>query len=358
MATIPISPDLTGKTLYTGDTLQSVPVISHLAVHDLEPGQAHRFFFQGVQMGTGQHWYVPVVVVKGSRSGPCIGLIAGIHGDEVSGINAVQQVIAQLNPQAMAGTVIAVLGVSRPALEYTQSFWPSAQQGGLAFDMNRVWPGDEAGDSAPARHAGLLWNRLLIHNVDVVLDYHTITTGSAFTMFCFADLRQPAIRQLAELLPLEQIKDDPGLDGTLETALVAAGIPALTLEIGEGRRFELPKIALAVEGSLNVLKHYGLIDGPLGRTAADVGTVFGNELETVRATAGGFLELRVNLRDRVIPGQPVAIQRNAFGDVVAEYQASVAGAIAAVARDALCEPGTRIVQILHSNKDEGEGWGG
>jgi predicted deacylase len=172
-------------------------------------------------------------------------------------------------------------------------------------------------------------------------------------MFCFADLRQPAIRQLAELLPLEHIKDDPGLDGTLETAFVAAGIPALTLEIGEGRRFELPKIALAVEGSLNVLKHYGLIDGPLGRTAADVGTVFGNELETVRATAGGFLELLVELRDRVIPGQPVAIQRNAFGDVVAEYQASVAGAIAVVARDALCEPGTRIVQILYSKGGRG-----
>lgn len=360
MATVPTSPglNLTHKTLYTGDTLQGVPVISQLDVHDLEPGQIYRFFFQGVQMGSGQHWYVPVVVVKGSRSGPCIGLISGIHGDEVSGINAVQTVLAQLDPQAMAGTVIAMLGVSRPALEYTQSFWPSAQQGGLAFDMNRVWPGDEAGDSAPARHAGLLWNRLLINNVDVVLDYHTITTGSAFTMFCFADLRQPAIRQLAELLPVEQMKDDPGLVGTLETAFVAAGIPALTIEIGEGRRFEPSKIALAVEGSLNVLKHYGILPGPLGRTAADVGTMFGNEMETVRATAGGFLDLRVELRDRVTPGQPVAIQRNAFGDVVAEYQASVAGEIAVVARDALCEPGTRIVQILYSKKDQGEGRGG
>ncbi|MBE9141221.1 succinylglutamate desuccinylase/aspartoacylase family protein [Nodosilinea sp. LEGE 07088] len=350
MTTIPRAPQvnpLPAQTRYTGDTLQGVPVISHLAVSDLAPGQRHRVYFQGVQMGTGQHWYVPVVVTKGSRPGPCIALTAGVHGDEVSGIDAVQRVMAQLDPTAMAGAVLAVLGVSRPAIELTRSLWPTAQQGGLAFDMNRVWPGDETGDNAPARHAGLLWNRLLINNVDAVLDYHTVTTGSAFTMFCFADLRQPAIRQMAELLPVEQIKDDPGLAGTLETAFVDAGIPALTLEIGEGRRFEPQKIALAVEGSLNVLKHYGLIEGPMGRTAADGGTVFGNALATVRATTGGFLELLVGLRDRVIPGQPVARQRSAFGDVVADYHAPVAGEVAVVARDALCEPGTRIVQILH-----------
>ncbi|NJL48522.1 MAG: peptidase M14, partial [Leptolyngbyaceae cyanobacterium SM2_5_2] len=205
----------------------------------------------------------------------------------------------------------------------------------------------------PTRHAGGCGTRLLRPNAPLAaIDYHTITTGSAFTMFLFADLRQPAIRQMAELFPAEQIKDDPGLTGTLETTWVEAGIPALTVEIGEGRRFEPAKIALAVEGTLNVLKHHGIVDGPLGRTAAEVGTVFGDALETIRATTGGFLELRVDLRDRVIPGQTVALQRNAFGDVVAEYQASVAGEVAVVARDALCEPGRRIVQILYQSQND------
>lgn len=340
-------PDI-AKTVYTGDILQGMPVISHLGVGDLAPGQRHRFFFQGVQMGTGQHWYVPVVVAKGSRPGPCVGLVAGIHGDEVSGIDAAQRVMAQLDPAAMAGSAVAVLGVARPAMEYTRSHWLTAQGGGSQVDMNRVWPGDETGTNAATRHAGLLWNRLLITNVDLVIDYHTVTTGSDFTLFLFADLRQPTVRQMAELFPVEQIQNDPGLVGTLETAFVAAGIPALTVEIGSPRRFDAGKIALAVEGSLNVLKHYGLVDGPLGRTAAEVGAVYGDALETIRATAGGFLELLVDLRDRVIPGQPVAIQRNAFGDVVAEYRASVAGEVAVVARDALCEPGSRVMQILYN----------
>ncbi|MBD2113908.1 MULTISPECIES: M14 family metallopeptidase [Cyanophyceae] len=339
------------KTIYTGDILQGVPVISHLGVGDLAPGHSHRFFFEGVQMATGQHWYVPVLVAKGDRPGPCVGLVAGIHGDEVSGIDAAQRVMAQLDPTAMAGSVVAVLGVSRPAVEYTRSHWLTAQGGGSQVDMNRVWPGDETGVNAATRHAGLLWNRLLITNVDMVIDYHTVTTGSDFTLFLFADLRQPTVRQMAELFPAEQIQNDPGLVGTLETALVASGIPALTVEIGGPRRFDASKIARAVEGTCNVLKHYGLSDGPLGRTAAEVGTVYGDALETIRATTGGFLELLVDLRDRVIPDQPIAIQRNAFGDVVAEYRASVVGEIAVVARDALCEPGSRVVQILYSRSE-------
>jgi len=349
---IPFSqPSPAPQTLYTGDTLQGIPVISHLGVADLPGGDRHRFYFQGVQMGTGQCWYVPVVVVKGRRPGPCIALVSGIHGDEVSGIDTVQRLIAQLDPATISGAVIAVLGVSRPAIEYSRPFWPMAMQGGQSLDPNRVWPGDEAGDNPVARQAGLLWNRLLMPNaLTAAIDYHTMTTGSAFPLLLFADLRQPEIRQMAELFPVEQIKDDPGLTGTLETALVQAGIPSLTVEIGEGRRFEPDKIALAVEGSLNLLKHHGIVPGPLGRTAAEVGTVFGNSLETIRATGGGFLELLVDLRDCVIPGQTIARQRNAFGDVVAEYQASVTGAVAVVARDALCEPGRRIVQILYTSK--------
>lgn len=335
-------------TVYTGDTIQGVPVISQLNVNDLEPGQQYRFYFQGVQMGTGQHWYVPVVVAKGIREGKCVALITGVHGDEVSPINAVQQIMASLDPMQMAGTAIATYGLSRPAMEYTHSHWHSAQGGGIWIDFNRVWPGDEMGSNAALRHAGMLWQRLFKPNVDVAIDYHTVSTGSDFSLFIFADLRHPEIRQMAELFPVEQIKDDPGLSGTLETALVAAGIPALTVEIGSPRIYDAQKIALTVEGSLNVLKHYQVIKGEIGRTSKEAGTFWGNDLETIRSALGGFLELLVDVNDPVVPGQKVAIQRNAFGDVVAEYTASVVGEVATIARDALSEPGSRVMQILYS----------
>lgn len=104
---------------------------------------------------------------------------------------------------------------------------------------------------------------------------------------------------------------------------------------------------MAVEGSWNVLKHYKVIEGAIGRTSKEAKTFFGDAFETIRSTTGGFLELLVDLNDAVTPGQKVAVQRNSFGDVVAEYKVSVAGRVATIARDALSEPGSRIMQILY-----------
>jgi predicted deacylase len=338
-------------TTLTGDKIQGIPVITQINVSDLERGKKHRFFFQGVQMGTGQYWYVPVVVAKGARDGKRISLTAGVHGDELSPVDAVQRVVAQLEPADMSGTVIAVYDLSRAAKEYTQRKWPIAQGGGSLIDFNRVWPGDEKGNNAPTRHAGILWNKLFKDNVDIALDYHTASTGGDFTMFVFADFSKSENRQIAELFPIEQIKNDPGESGTLEMAFAKAGIPVMTIEIGGPRIFDARKIAMTVEGSMNVLKYYKVINGSIGRTSKEAGTFFGDKFETIRSTAGGFLELLVDLNDKVTPGQKVAIQRNSFGDVVAEYVVSVVGRVATIARDALSEPGSRVMQILYNSSE-------
>ena len=290
-------------------------------------------------------------MAKGAQGGKRILLTAGVHGDELSPVDAVQRIMAGLDPAKISGTVIAVYDLSRPAKEYTQRQWPLAQGGGSLIDFNRVWPGNETGNNAPTRHAGMLWNRLFKNNIDVALDYHTASTGGDFTMFIFADLRKPEIRQIAELFPIEQIKNDPGQSGTLETAFIEAGIPAITVEVGGPRIFNARKIAMTVEGSMNVLKHYEVIEGLMGRTSKEAGTFFGDAFEMIRSTAGGFLELLVDLKDKVMPGQKVAIQRNSFGDVVAEYTASVVGEVATIARDALSEPGARVLEILYDSTD-------
>ena len=347
-------------TVYTGDTIQGKRVISALDVRDLEPGRKHSFYFQGVQMGTGQHWYLPVVVAKGAKPGKKILLISGVHGDEVSPVDAVQRTMAALDPAQMSGTVTAVYDVSRPAKEGTTRMWPIQQWGGQLIDLNRVWPGNEDGGNAPTRHAGMVFNRLFKPNADYALDYHTAATGGDFTAFIFAKMGKPEVRAMAELFPIEQIKSDPGFPGTLETSLVEAGIPALTIEIGGPRSYDRRMIPLFVEGGLNVLKLHGVIPGPMGRTARDAGTFYGDAFHTVRATHGGFLELLVDLRDKVTAGQKVAIQRNSFGEVVKEYTTAVSGEVSTVQRDAMIEPGTRVMQILYDSPDakcDGDGCG-
>jgi len=71
----------------------------------------------------------------------------------------------------------------------------------------------------------------------------------------------------------------------------------------------------------------------------------------VRATHDGYLELKVELRSKVVPGQVVAIQHHSFGEVVREYKTEVAGEVLALQSDALIEPGWKVVTILYRDPD-------
>jgi hypothetical protein len=333
-------------TAYTGDVIGGKKVVSALNVNDLEPGQKHFLYFQGVQMPTGQHWYVSVTVAKGAKPGKRVVLVSGVHGDEMSSVKTVQTVMNQLDPGEMSGTVMAVVDVSRPAMESMQRRWPNSGRGIDLIDMNREWPGNENGATAPSRHAWLLFNRLLRPNADAAIDFHTGTTGFDVSAFNLASMDVPAIKAMVELYPVGQIFDNHVYPGVLHNAFVDVGIPAFTPEIGAARVLNLEMISLFVEGTMNVLKHHGILAGPMGRTGKDVGVFIGNSALPILATQGGLVEQLVKLEDKVEAGQKVAIQRNSFGEVVAEYTTSVAGEVAGLRSDALAEPGNPLAFIL------------
>ncbi|MEI5678517.1 succinylglutamate desuccinylase/aspartoacylase family protein [Mesorhizobium sp. CGMCC 1.15528] len=333
-------------TTYTGDVIDGKKVISALDVNDLQPGKKHLLYFQGVETPTGQHWYVSVTVAKGAKPGKRGVLTSGVHGDEMSSIHTVQTVMNQLDPAEMSGTVMAVTDVSRPALESMQRRWPNSGRGIDLVDMNRVWPGNENDVTATSRHAGLLFNRLLRPNADFAVDFHTGTTGFEVTAFNIAEMDVPEIKAMVELYPVGQIFDNPTYPSVLHNAFIAAGIPSFCPEIGAARHLDLEMIALFVEGTMNVLKHHGIVTGSMGRTGKDVSVFVGNSSFPILATEGGVVEHLVKLNDKVEPGQKVAIQRNSFGEVVAEYTSGIAGEVTGQRSDAMSEPGNPLVFIL------------
>lgn len=333
--------------VYTGDVIQGKRVISALDVNALKSGK-HFFYFQGVQMPTGQHWYVSVIVAKGAKAGKRVTLVSGVHGDEMSPVITVQRVMAQLDPEQMSGTVMAVLDVSRPALEGMARRWPNSGRGIDLIDMNREWPGNENGPNATSRHAALVFNKLLTPNSDYAIDFHCGTTGMDVTAFNLARMDLPEVRAMVELYPIDQIFDNPVYPTILPNALIHVGIPAFTPEIGPSRLLDIAMIGLFVEGTMNVLKHHGIIAGAMGRTGRDVGVFVGNSGHNILSTHGGFVELLVKLNEKVHVGQKVATQRNAFGEVVAEYTSGVAGEVAGLRTDATAEPGTPLITILYN----------
>lgn len=336
-------------TVYTGDKIDGLPVISQLDLADLAPGKTHRFYFRGAEMGSGDRWHVPLVVAKGVRPGKRVLLVAGVHGDELNPIRVVQTVLAELDATKLAGSVIGIIGPSRPGVAHVTRMWPTSNLGVNLVNPNRTWlppgPANAAGNSVE-RHSWLVMNQLIKGNADVGVDLHTGGTGIDFALFAFANHKDVEAQQIAKLFPIDQILLEPGFDGTLEYALVRAGIPAITLEIGGPRAFEPEMIKAGVTGARNILVHYGMIDAPMGQTSGDRALFIGNKLEDVLAETSGFTEVLVKLNDSVKAGQTIAVQRNNFGDIIKEYTAPDSGRVAIIGTDAVRERGVDVVSIL------------
>ena len=155
----------------------------------------------------------------------------------------------------------------------------------------------------------------------------------------------PEIKAMLELYPVGQIFDNHVYPGVLHNAFVDVGIPAFTPESALLR--PEPRIDPAVrrrhDERPQASRHRSRANG----TYRQGRRVFvGNSAFPILATAGGFVEHLVKLNDTVEVGQKVAVQRNSFGEVVAEYTSSVAGEITGQRSDGMSEPGNPLTFIL------------
>lgn len=106
----------------------------------------------------GVHWFSPTLplhVFEAERAGPTAIIQAGIHGDEIAGVHALQELLEEeLRPTH--GRLVVIPVMNPPAYRARQRMAP----GGL--DLNRCFPGDAA---APERE-----RRLARRFMDLVLD--------------------------------------------------------------------------------------------------------------------------------------------------------------------------------------------
>lgn len=333
------------STNYTGDIVQGIPVINQLNINDLKTG-VHRLMFQGAEMNIGQNWYVPIIVAKGHKAGKSFLLNTGVHGDELNGARVIQKFFAELDITQLSGCIIGVLQASPNSLAHISKNWYLSTDGGDFENMNRMFPGKKDGNSAQL-HAHLLWDNLWRGNVDYMIDLHSQSTDTEYPLFIFADFRNETAFEMAQLVPVDQIKDDEGEKGTVETTFIEHGIPAITIELGAARIFQTDYINRSLIGIKNILSYLGFIDYNITSTARTQNTYIGNQMTSLRARCGGYADIKVAIGDDVKEDQLLAIQMNAFGDTIEEYFAPVAGKVLSIGTGATREAGGLLVRILY-----------
>ncbi len=325
--------------------LDGIAVIDALDAADTPAGQTTRYWFRAGETATGQRWLVPVIVVKGARPGPRLLVTAGIHGDELNGIDVIHRLVAGLDPAALSGTLVAVPGLNPPGLlQGTREF--AANDSRAAANLNRAMPGKLDGGYVD-HHAALLWQKLLRPNADLAVDLHTQSRGTSYVMYAFASTART--KRMAELLAPDVLKLDRGDKGTVENTLTDDGVPAVTLELGMPERFDAVLVKRGVDGLRNLMREQKMLPG--AATEPPAAMVVGNVLAVVRAPRGGWATLLAPLGSKVEKGQLVATMADAFGRTTDMLMAPEAGTIAAAFTDPRRDRGSTIVRIIYMKDD-------
>ena len=128
-------------------------------------GESAKVSFNVAKLHTQNTIDVPVIIERSKRPGPTVLITAGIHGDEINGVEIVRQIFAKGIYKPKKGTIICIPVINVFGFIHMDREFPDGR------DLNRVFPGGKNGALA-SRVAHKLMTEIVPH-ADLVLDFHT-----------------------------------------------------------------------------------------------------------------------------------------------------------------------------------------
>ncbi len=263
----------------------------------------------------------PITVVHGAKPGPVLCLIAGIHGDELNGIEVARRIGQEVDPTRLEGTLIVAPIVNVFGFTRNNRFLPDRR------DLNRHFPGSRSGSIA-ARMAYSFFNDV-VRRCDALVDFHTGSFQRTNLPQIRADLTHPDVLEFTRGFGNTLVLHSTGARGMLRLAAVSAGIPAVTFEVGAPQFLEEQHIEPAVDAIRSLMHRMGLLVSDAHINKEPVISPIYQDSSWVRTNAGGFLFGEVELGQQVRLGQrlghvidPVSNRRT---DIVAPFPGQILG---------------------------------
>lgn len=289
---------------------------------EVAPGTSRRFPFVPDQSFEASYLNMPVFVARGTAPGPTLCLTAGVHGDELNGVEVARRAFSRLDPQAFHGTFIALPAINAEGVRTGNRYLSDRR------DLNRAFPGKERGSVA-----GLIANRVfssVLTQCDALVDLHTASNNRVNLPQIRADLADPATRELAVHFGLGIVVGGSGPDGSLRREAVRAGIPAIIYEAGEPHRFQEGEIARGVQGVDNVMAHLDMTQRA-DKAIPDARVYERSRWVRVPVGKGGFFFPIAELGDIVEAGDSLGKIVDPFTDETSEVTSSIPGEIIGMA---------------------------
>lgn len=248
----------------------------------IQPGTKHRLVSQPLEDFSGMRMSVPVWIARGQRPGPTLALTAGIHGDELNGVEIARRIFVETAPSELAGTLVVLPVLNR------HGFLAGSRYMHDRRDLNRAFPGSSKGSAA-----SIIANAVfepVIRRADALIDLHTASDRRINLPQIRTDLSNPDALNLARHFGIGVVLNGAGPSGSLRRSALDAGIPAIIYEAGGVLVLQTEEIERGVIGVRNVMRHMKMISAE-SDAAEQVATVFRKThwLRVPKGAAGMFL---------------------------------------------------------------------
>jgi len=288
----------------------------------IAPGTAARFPFIPDTTYQASLLNIPVFIARGAKPGPTLCLTAGIHGDEINGVEVARRAFVGTDPTKLSGTLVTL-----PMLN-ADGFRSGSRYLSDRRDLNRYFPGSSRGSVASIIADALFTH--VVEDCDALIDLHTASFHRTNAPQIRVDVDDARAFELARHFGGAIIIAGKGPRGSLRREAVDAGIPAIIYEAGEPMRFEIDKIEPGVEGVRSAMRFLGMIAGQ--PTEIPPERIFrGSTWSRVPAGRAGFFFPEVGLGDRVTKGQKVGYVIDPLTDVLTPALAHRSGEVIGLA---------------------------
>lgn len=285
----------------------------------VKPGESKTINMEIARLHTMTKLKIPIIVERSKIDGPVVLFTAGLHGDEINGIEIVRQIITRKINKPKRGTIICIPVVNIFGFVNKSREFPDGR------DLNRVFPGSKNGSLA-SRFAWYLLKEVIPH-VDYCVDFHA---GGA------ARFNAPQIRIAPGQADLEHLSDifnapftlySKNIKGSFRSACGKLGVKILLFEGGKSLDINEDVTKTGVQGSKRLLAHLDMLNPKKNVHQADAAPVRITSSAWVRARNSGLFQNKISAGNYVEKGEVLACITDPFGKFEQKVYAPYSGYI-------------------------------
>ncbi|ALM49370.1 succinylglutamate desuccinylase [Flavobacterium psychrophilum] len=283
------------------------------------PGESRTITMEIARLHTMTKLKIPIIVERSKLAGPTVLFSAGLHGDEINGIEIVRQMIARKINKPKRGTIICIPVINIFGFVNQSREFPDGR------DLNRVFPGSKNGSLA-SRFAYYLLKEV-IPNVDYCIDFHA---GGA-SRFNAPQIRivpnNPELKELSDVFNAPFTLYSKNITGSFRSACGKLGVKMLLFEGGKSLDINNNITQEGIQGAKRFLEHFDMLNPQKKAPVANNNSIYIDKSGWVRARFSGLFQHRAIAGDFVTKGDVIALITDPFGKVEHKVKAPNSGYI-------------------------------